>query len=32
MAELVHRSMAKPVVLFVHMPDGITALSLALSM
>ncbi|MFI1125225.1 DUF4391 domain-containing protein [Streptomyces hygroscopicus] len=30
-AELVHRSMAKPVVLFAHMPDGITALSLALS-
>ncbi len=31
-AELVHRSMAKPVVLFAHMPDGITVLSLALSM
>ncbi|WP_194236136.1 DUF4391 domain-containing protein [Streptomyces acidicola] len=30
-AELVHRSMAKPVVLLQHMPDGITALSLALS-
>ncbi|KAA6212983.1 DUF4391 family protein [Streptomyces albofaciens JCM 4342] len=30
-AELVHRSMAKPVVLFAHMPDGITVLSLALS-
>ncbi|MGW5442399.1 DUF4391 domain-containing protein [Streptomyces asiaticus] len=30
-AELIHRSMAKPVVLFAHMPDGITALSLALS-
>lgn len=30
-AELVHRSMAKPVVLFAHMPDGATALSLALS-
>ncbi|CAL9434527.1 hypothetical protein SUDANB108_02119 [Streptomyces sp. enrichment culture] len=30
-AELVHRSMAKPVVLFTHIPDGATALSLALS-
>jgi hypothetical protein len=29
--ELVHRSMAKPVVLLVHMPDCATALSLALS-
>ncbi|MFF5177782.1 DUF4391 domain-containing protein [Micromonospora sp. NPDC000316] len=29
--ELVHRSMAKPVVLLVHMPDGTTVLSLALS-
>ncbi|MBL1095696.1 DUF4391 domain-containing protein [Streptomyces coffeae] len=30
-AELVHRSMAKPVVLFANMPDGTMALSLALS-
>jgi hypothetical protein len=30
-AGLIHRSMAKPVVLFAHMPDGISALSLALS-
>ncbi|MEV7439063.1 DUF4391 domain-containing protein [Streptomyces griseoviridis] len=29
--ELVHRSMAKPVVLLAHMPDGHTTLSLALS-
>lgn len=29
--ELVHRSMAKPVVLFAYMPDGATTLSLALS-
>ncbi|MEV0394987.1 DUF4391 domain-containing protein [Polymorphospora rubra] len=29
--ELVHRSMAKPVVLLVHMADGTTVLSLALS-
>ncbi|MFJ1748665.1 DUF4391 domain-containing protein [Streptomyces sp. NPDC088116] len=29
--ELVHRSMAKPVVLFAYMPDGATSLSLALS-
>ncbi|MEU9255046.1 DUF4391 domain-containing protein [Streptomyces sp. NPDC048270] len=29
--ELVHRSMAKPVVLLARMPDGTTALSLALS-
>jgi hypothetical protein len=29
--ELVHRSMAKPVVLLAHMPDGTTTLSLALS-
>ncbi|MFB7415032.1 DUF4391 domain-containing protein [Streptomyces sp. NPDC056121] len=29
--ELVHRSMAKPLVLLAHMPDGHTTLSLALS-
>ncbi|MET8393756.1 DUF4391 domain-containing protein [Streptomyces anthocyanicus] len=31
LTELVHRSMAKPVVLLAHMPDGCTKLSLALS-
>ncbi|MEF9903452.1 DUF4391 domain-containing protein [Streptomyces sp. P9-A2] len=30
-AELIHRSMAKPVVLFAHIHDGTTTLSLALS-
>lgn len=30
-AELVHRSMAKPVVLLAHLPDGTATLSLALS-
>ncbi|WP_259465045.1 DUF4391 domain-containing protein [Streptomyces sp. TLI_171] len=30
-AELIHRSMAKPVVVLVHVSDGTTALSLALS-